>query len=187
MKQSRSTSFLKSLVSTAVGFIVALGANALVLPLFGFSPNLAQNFAITSIYTVISVARGYLLERAFEAMGWRARMSAFAMAALAERERQKYVKGYDEAHDDMQLPGELARAGAAYALWHSGFARGTVRTDIWPWRGLRMRPQDIRHDLARACALIMAEGESHDRRRSKRRPAPGAASEPELEERRVHV
>jgi hypothetical protein len=38
MKQSRGTSFLKSIVSTAVGFAIALAANALVLPFFGYSP-----------------------------------------------------------------------------------------------------------------------------------------------------
>lgn len=41
-------------------------ANATVLPLFGFHPSLAANLAITVIYTVISIARGYALERAFE-------------------------------------------------------------------------------------------------------------------------
>ena len=70
-KQSRSTSFLKSLVSTAVGFAVALAANALVLPLFGFRPSIAENLALTSVYTVISIARGYALERLSEIAGLR--------------------------------------------------------------------------------------------------------------------
>lgn len=186
MKQSRATSFTKSLVSTAVGFVVALGANALVLPLFGFSPSLSQNFAITCVYTVISVARGYLLERAFEAMGWRTRMSAAAIAVLAERERQKTMEGWSESHDDEHGRGDLSRAGAAYALCNSGFARATIRAQIWPWDRNEFRPHGERRNLVRAAALILAEAERVDRARA-RRGSPGAASEPELEERRMHV
>lgn len=186
MKQSRATSLLKSSVSTAVGFLVALAANATVLPLFGFHPTLSENLQLTSLYTVISVALGYLLERAFEALGWRTRMSAFAIAVLAERERQKTEEGFQPEHDDNLPEGELARAGACYALWRGGFARGSIRTQIWPWRGLMMRPYNLRRDLVRAAALILAEGERADRMRSKT-PSPGAASEPEIEERRTHA
>lgn len=66
MKQTRITSLTKSIISTAVGFAVALIANATVLPLFGFRPSFAENVAITIVYTIISIARGYALERAFE-------------------------------------------------------------------------------------------------------------------------
>jgi hypothetical protein len=184
MKQSRATSFLKSAVSTAVGFIVALGANALVLPLFGFHPNLAENLQITSIYTVISIARGYLLERAFEALGWRTRMSAFAVAVLAERARQKAVEGWSELDDDRCAPLELANAGAAYATTAGLGLAHPPR--FWPWYKTEWKPYSLRRDLIRAGALILAEGERADRMRT-RKAAPGAASEPKLEERRVHV
>lgn len=192
MKQSRATSFIKSAASTAVGFIVALGANALVLPLFGFHPNLAENLQITCIYTVISIARGYLLERAFEAMGWRTRMSAAASAILAERQRQVSQEGWSESHDDDACPGTLARAGAAYALWNTGWARGTIRSDIWPWNPTELRPYSERRDLIRAGALILAEAERVDRcskrgRGRGRPPVAGAASEPQIEEGRAHV
>ena len=201
MKQSRATSLLKSTISTAVGFIVALGANALVLPLFGFSPNLSQNLAITCIYTVISVARGYLLERAFEAMGWRTKMSAAATAILAERQSQITQEGWSESHDDDHAIGELAQAGASYALYaarqlHNSWAspagdvyalRGLPYKDVWPWSDSWWKPADFRRNLIKAGALNLAELEKFDRLRGKRRPSPGAASEPEMEERRVHV
>lgn len=66
MKQTRLTSLSKSIISTCVGFAVAMMANATVLPLFGFHPSFADNFLITIVYTAISIARGYALERAFE-------------------------------------------------------------------------------------------------------------------------
>jgi hypothetical protein len=171
MKQSRGTSFLKSIVSTGVGFGVAMIANALVLPLFGFTPSLKENLLITCIYTVISVARGYLLERAFEAMGWRTRMSAFAMAVLAERQRQKDAEGWSESHDDEHATGVLCSAGASYAISANAWANGVTSPNppaCWPWDKDWWKPTTIRRDLTKSAALILAEGERFDRRRQRR-------------------
>lgn len=167
MKQSRSTSLIKSIVSTAVGFAVAMIVNALVLPLFFRAPTLSENVAITVIYTVVSIGRGYVMERVFEAMGWRTRMSAFAMAALAERQRQIHGEGWSSYHDDDHDPGDLARAGAAYAAG-AGQSWGEP-PQFWPWDGPWWKPTDTRRDLVKAAALIIAEGERHDRNR-KREP-----------------
>lgn len=173
MKQSRATSFLKSIVSTAVGFAVAMVANALVLPLFGFTPSLKENLLITCIYTVISIGRGYVLERLYEALGWRTRMSAFALAVLAERQRQIAVEGWSLDHDDDHREGELARAGACYAA--------NPTDDIvpreWPWRDEWWKPTGFRRDLVKGAALIIAEGERHDRNR-KRKPLQGGYQAP---------
>jgi hypothetical protein len=171
MKQSRGTSLLKSVVSTAVGFAVALVANALVLPLFGFTPSLLDNLMITTIYTVISITRGYALERLFEAFGWRTRMSSFALAVLAERRRQQDGEGFTAEDDDKLRVGELARAGAAYALDVQRYERegaGIVPPPFWPWERSWWRPTSVRRDLAKAGALILAEGERHDRARRRR-------------------
>src|SRR3990167_11384530 len=100
MKQSRGTSLLKSVISTAVGLGVAFAANMIILPWFGLPISHSANLLLTTIYTAISIARGYLLERAFEAMGWRTRMSAFALAVLAERQRQITHEGWSHNHDD---------------------------------------------------------------------------------------
>lgn len=205
MKQSRATSFTKSLVSTAVGFAISFLAQILILPLLGVPINLTQNTIFAVIMTVISVARGYLLERAFEAMGWRTRMSAFVMAALAELQRQRTQEGWTIEHDNEHEHGELARAGAAYLfagsltnpiLRERVRARGSVTgsdtwnviKSLWPWDWMWWKPSrdDWRRDLVRGCALGLAEGERLDRQR-KPKHSPGAASEPELEERRVHV
>ncbi|HEY4774281.1 MAG TPA: hypothetical protein VIH40_05620 [Xanthobacteraceae bacterium] len=180
MKQSWATSFLKSLVSTAAGFAIAMIANATVLPLFGYSPSLAENVALTLIYTAISVARQYALERVFEALGWRARMSAFALAVLAERARQVSHEGWTSEHDDGHAAGELAKAGACYALWAGARAAGPP--PYWPWQAGWWKPADTRRDLVKGCALMMAEGEKFDRARKPRgvlagMRAPGATEQ----------
>lgn len=171
MKQSRATSFIKSLVSTAVGFIVAMVANAIVLPVFFRAPSLSENLIITVIYTVLSIARGYLLERAFEALGWRVKMSAFAVAVLAERQRQKDAEGYDEAHDDQHTEQELASGSVAYLL---------DRPAYWPWSSGFGVHNERRRKLVKGAAMAIALGDLHDRNRRKRRqsvvlPQPGDA------------
>jgi len=65
MSQSRKSSAFEALTGTAVGLIVSMIANAYVFPLYGFHPSLLDNIGITLIYTAISIARGYLLRRAF--------------------------------------------------------------------------------------------------------------------------
>lgn len=167
MKQSRGTSFLKSVISTAVGFCVAMIANALVLPLFGYTPTLKENILITCIYTVISIARGYALERLYEAMGWRTRMSAFALAVLAERQRQIHVEGWTPEHDDGHRPEELASGGAAYLLNNSAY---------WPWRdGFKDHPQRRKYAIGAAMALAAGEHLDRNRRRTDKRARPSTS------------
>ena len=175
MKQCRGTSFLKSCVSTGVGFAVAYIANMLIMPLFGLELTHSANFVLTCIYTVISIARGYALERLFEAMGWRARMSAFALAVLAERQRQIHGEGWSAEHDDDHKPGDLARAGAGYAAdarrWLGDpMLERPPLPSTWPWGYEWWKPAGFRRDLVKGAALILAEGERFDRQR-KRKPA----------------
>lgn len=65
MSQSRKMSALEAAINVVVGLIVSIIANHLIFPLFGFNPSIAQNVAITIIYTVISLARSYALRRFF--------------------------------------------------------------------------------------------------------------------------
>lgn len=92
-----------------------------------------------------------------------------ATDVLAERERQKTAKGYDAEHDGELPDGDLAKAGAAYAL-HGALSDG-ARTDkrdknrwpfCWPWGAECWRPKSQREDLVRAGALILAEIERLD-------------------------
>lgn len=65
MTQRFRHSLLETCLSTLIGFGVAYAANAVVLPLFGFKPSHGENFVITCIYTVVSVARGLAVRRFF--------------------------------------------------------------------------------------------------------------------------
>jgi len=174
MKQSRSTSLLKSVVSTATGFGISLAAQWAILPLLLGAPvPLHANLAFAAIMTVLSVARGYALERFFEMMGWRVRLSPFMQAVIAERVRQLEVEGWDHAHDDAHAPGELAIAGAAYARCaHAHLSGRRISThDIanwWPWSADWWKPAGFRRDLVKAGALIVAEGEKFDRSRKRK-------------------
>ncbi|MEI4262801.1 DUF7220 family protein [Roseovarius sp. D0-M9] len=67
--QSRRGSFLEALVNLAVGYSLAVAANAIVLPLFGFYPSLGQHAAIGAVFSLISVIRSYCLRRLFNWWG----------------------------------------------------------------------------------------------------------------------
>jgi len=56
-------------IGTAIGFVIAYLANAVVMPLFGHHVTAVENLGITVIFTAISLVRGYLVRRAFES--WR--------------------------------------------------------------------------------------------------------------------
>jgi len=194
MKQSRATSLVKSVVSTAVGFAVAFLANMAILPWFGLPISHSANLLLTTIYTAISIARGYALERAYESMGWRPRMSAFALAVLAERRRQIDGEGWTQGHDDKHAEGELALAAAAYIentckgcsyevpagdtypQWPALGPNDGCPPRWWPWTKRWWKPTAFRRDLVKAGALILAEGERHDRNRRRKDPTPAPAA-----------
>lgn len=64
--QSRKASLAEALTNTAVGFGVSLGANAVLLPTVGCHISTAQSAFLVVCFTVLSIARGYLLRRWFE-------------------------------------------------------------------------------------------------------------------------
>jgi len=65
--QTRLASLVEACINVLIGFWVAFASNLLVLPLFGLHVSVADNFAIGAIYTVISIARSYLIRRFFNA------------------------------------------------------------------------------------------------------------------------
>lgn len=179
MKQSRSTSLLKSVVSTAAGFGISLAAQWLVLPiLLGAPVALDANLKFAVIMTVLSVGRGYVLERIFEMLGWRVRLSPFVLAVLAECVRQREVEGWTPEHDDTEhSQGVLAQAGAAYLLgqhsifcerWQDGKTVEVSGRLVWPWDVDWWKPSGLRRDLVKGCALGIAEGEKFDRNRKRK-------------------
>ena len=63
--QKKRHSLLEACASTAIGYVIAFITTLAVLPLFGFTPTLHQNFWITNIFTVVSILRGYYVRRLF--------------------------------------------------------------------------------------------------------------------------
>jgi len=58
-------SAVEAMANVAIGYVVAVAANAVVLPLFGLHPSAFDSLAIGALFTAISLARSYVLRRLF--------------------------------------------------------------------------------------------------------------------------
>lgn len=65
MTQSRTMSAVESVANVAIGYGVAVATQAAVFPLFGIHATAADHLAIGGIFTMVSLARSYLLRRVF--------------------------------------------------------------------------------------------------------------------------
>ena len=66
MTQTRLGSLIEAFVNILVGFTINFWANMVILPWFGFTElTLATNFQIGLAFTVVSVARQYVIRRWF--------------------------------------------------------------------------------------------------------------------------
>jgi hypothetical protein len=68
MRQPRLMSLVEAVANVIVGFGLAVATQVVVFPLFGLEASLAENLTIGGIFTLVSVARSYLLRRVFEAL-----------------------------------------------------------------------------------------------------------------------
>lgn len=68
MKQSRWMSMIESVANVLVGYGVAVATQTAVFPLFGWNVTITENLLVGGIFTVVSLARSYLLRRAFESL-----------------------------------------------------------------------------------------------------------------------
>lgn len=66
MKQSRLMSLVESGTNILVGYWLAVLAQLIVFPWFGYPARLSDAIQIGGIYTVISIIRSYALRRVFE-------------------------------------------------------------------------------------------------------------------------
>lgn len=66
--QTRWQSLFEICLSTAVGFGLALVTQLFVFPLYGLQTNMQANLEITAIFTAVSVARGFVMRRVFNAI-----------------------------------------------------------------------------------------------------------------------
>ena len=67
MKQSRIGSAIESAANVAIGYIVALASQLVIFPAFGIRVSLATNLWIGAWFTLVSLARSYVLRRWFNA------------------------------------------------------------------------------------------------------------------------
>lgn len=105
-------------------------------------------------------ARAELAERRLAEMESRTFTTA-ATDVLAERQRQITAEGWTPEHDDEYQHCEMAVAAACYIM-----ADDDPRADVpelWPWPSEWWKPTDVRRDLVKAGALILAEIERLDR------------------------
>ena len=68
MKQTRMMSFAEAIANVAVGYGVAVVTQVLIFPMFGLQTTLAQNLKMGALFTVVSIARSFILRRVFEAI-----------------------------------------------------------------------------------------------------------------------
>ena len=80
MNQTRLGSLIEAWINVAIGFAINFCANLLILPLIGFHISISQNLFIGVLYTLISVARSYVIRRWFNA---RLHAAALRLAAQA--------------------------------------------------------------------------------------------------------
>ena len=81
MKQSLWMSLVESIVNVVDGYVVAVGAQLMVFPLFRLHATLGDNLMIGLIFTGVSLVRSFLLRRVFETLRLRQAKSSSSMAA----------------------------------------------------------------------------------------------------------
>ena len=129
-------------------------------PLCGIVPGVAYPVEITTEGSILIVILPNGEGIAYKSLcelnkAWRPLEGSYGIIKIAaERERQINGEGYTE--DAKYIKGELARAGAFYAL--PLFYRKDVR-GLWPWdwEHYKPTPETRVKELAKAGALIAAE------------------------------
>jgi len=67
--QSKRQSALEAITNVAIGYLVSVSANILILPMFGYAVSIADSFGIGLAFTAVSLVRGYVLRRLFNRIG----------------------------------------------------------------------------------------------------------------------
>lgn len=63
--QTRTQSFIESCINVLIGYLIALIAQIIVFPIYNIEVSISQNIQIGLIFTIVSIARSYLLRRMF--------------------------------------------------------------------------------------------------------------------------
>ncbi len=88
--QSKLESLVETLLNTFIGLGVALVSQILIFPHFDIHVSLSQNLQISLCFTAVSIARGYILRRFFNA---RLKRAAHRLASMGSaHDRQEAAK-----------------------------------------------------------------------------------------------
>ena len=71
MRQSRIMSLVEAAANVVVGYVLAVVTQIVVFPLFGIVAGLPEHLTIGLAFVGVSLVRGYLLRRLFEAIRMR--------------------------------------------------------------------------------------------------------------------
>ena len=71
MQQSRLMSLAESVTNVVIGYVLAIATQIVVFPWFGIETGLGEQLTIGLAFVGISLARGFLLRRLFEAIRMR--------------------------------------------------------------------------------------------------------------------
>ncbi|MFV7791296.1 hypothetical protein ACNSOP_08980 [Aliarcobacter lanthieri] len=63
--QTKLQSLLESFINILIGYLVALGSQLIIFPLFGIDVSFMDNLLIGLYFTIISLARSYIIRRYF--------------------------------------------------------------------------------------------------------------------------
>lgn len=68
MRQSRVMSMVEAVTNVVVGYVLAIATQIVVFPWFGIETGIGEHLMIGLAFLGVSLARGYLLRRLFEAI-----------------------------------------------------------------------------------------------------------------------
>ena len=66
--QSRSASLFETLTSTVFGFILSVAVQCALFPVMGHDFAFTENMVVASVFTAVSILRGYTVRRVFNAL-----------------------------------------------------------------------------------------------------------------------
>lgn len=66
--QSRSSSLFETLTGTVTGFVLTVWVQRFLFPAMGHDLALAENLIVASVFTAVSILRGYTVRRVFNAL-----------------------------------------------------------------------------------------------------------------------
>ncbi len=80
MKQSKKGSMAEAGINVLIGYVIAVGSQIAIFPMFGIHIPIGDNFLIGLWFTVISLVRSYVIRRWFNA-----RIHSAAMQLTGEK------------------------------------------------------------------------------------------------------